>query len=711
MTKRPSITTVNSGFLSSETINANYETIAAKFDNTLSLDGSTPNSMSADFDMNGNDILNAGSVNTSSLYIGGSLVTVTTVSAISGIETYSTVAAMVADTDLVVGQIVQTLGYYSAGDGGGNYYEVVAASTGTVDGGRFINLATHQAKGLFVNGDIYVDQFGAVGDGSTDDHTAISNAFTYYKTQQNVFTSGGSGGNVKSKGNLVFNQKVYRVSQKITVDDIRAVNIIGKRSILIGEDSAGVSTFADYILELTGSVFDVTITGLCFESTSTGCIKIDADNISMSQVDIVDCRFITDAYSSETGIAIDYTNRSSILKIKDSVFNRIRQALHVRNGDLHIFDNCWFGTAINATYSNKQAYIQLDKGFHTTKNSLFAGGPGDKTGTETAFYNVGVEGAAAPDADNGGIVIRDTRIGFEAGAGFLVNWFVENNNNASDFHNGIVLKNITTSPREDKVTVLDSTTAAGLIRLFNMPHRIEVDGVACSLLNLVGIDAGSTTSLSALRGVVPTVLPQDSKVISFIDDQDSSFVFEWKNVTSQNIFLVEGTDKTEYNRWMEMFGLFDYIWKSDTPTGVGTEIYVDPWFTDFSTVAGQTYEVYGFCEPRVSTGTGIEIPVHGHLHVQYDESANSGSGALWAVYKSLVDDSNMPISIEIKGGFKVSGTWSESINHTTNGANATLSIRLRHAVSPGSVNVACPALMIRPITYNFNRKVIAADDA
>ena len=43
-------------------VNQNNDTLEAAFQNTLSRDGSSPNHMNADLDMNGNDILNVGSI-------------------------------------------------------------------------------------------------------------------------------------------------------------------------------------------------------------------------------------------------------------------------------------------------------------------------------------------------------------------------------------------------------------------------------------------------------------------------------------------------------------------------------------------------------------------------------------------------------------------------------------------------------------------------
>ena len=77
---------------------------------------------------------------------------------------FETVAAMVASTDLNVGDHVRTLGYYAIGDGGGNDYDVVAAATGTDDQGLYIDLATHQALGLFCDGVWSVKRYGAYTD-------------------------------------------------------------------------------------------------------------------------------------------------------------------------------------------------------------------------------------------------------------------------------------------------------------------------------------------------------------------------------------------------------------------------------------------------------------------------------------------------------------------------------------------------------------------
>ena len=75
MSKQPTITTIATGFYSTSALNTNFENIRDQFDNTLSLDGSTPNAMTADFDLNSQDLLNGNYVYTQRLYLGGIRVT------------------------------------------------------------------------------------------------------------------------------------------------------------------------------------------------------------------------------------------------------------------------------------------------------------------------------------------------------------------------------------------------------------------------------------------------------------------------------------------------------------------------------------------------------------------------------------------------------------------------------------------------------------
>ena len=62
MAKRPTTTSITTGHASITALNANITALKEGFDNTLSRDGSSPNTMSADLDLNGNDITNVATI-------------------------------------------------------------------------------------------------------------------------------------------------------------------------------------------------------------------------------------------------------------------------------------------------------------------------------------------------------------------------------------------------------------------------------------------------------------------------------------------------------------------------------------------------------------------------------------------------------------------------------------------------------------------------
>ena len=96
---------------------------------------------------------------------------------LSSLRSFPTVAAMVAVTDLSVGDFVATESYLAGKNKGGAIYAVVAAGTGTIDGGEFIALAgptNFQAK-LIPAIVVTASQYGATGAG--DDTTEIKALF------------------------------------------------------------------------------------------------------------------------------------------------------------------------------------------------------------------------------------------------------------------------------------------------------------------------------------------------------------------------------------------------------------------------------------------------------------------------------------------------------------------------------------------------------
>lgn len=75
MAKRPTLTTISSGYYSTGQLNNNFSAIETAFDITVSRDGSTPNTMNSDFDLNNNDVINVKTVEASRIVVSGSDVT------------------------------------------------------------------------------------------------------------------------------------------------------------------------------------------------------------------------------------------------------------------------------------------------------------------------------------------------------------------------------------------------------------------------------------------------------------------------------------------------------------------------------------------------------------------------------------------------------------------------------------------------------------
>lgn len=62
---------ITSGYASVDLLNENFDAIEAAFEKVLFRDGTSPNTLTADLDVNHQDLLNVGNINTTGLTVGG----------------------------------------------------------------------------------------------------------------------------------------------------------------------------------------------------------------------------------------------------------------------------------------------------------------------------------------------------------------------------------------------------------------------------------------------------------------------------------------------------------------------------------------------------------------------------------------------------------------------------------------------------------------
>lgn len=153
-------------------IAANHNLIEAAVENTLSRDGTSPNQMEADLDLNNNDILNANSISTQTLRIAGLNVSASGVTTVPAMLVYS-----VSDLRLLGAgtypYVVYLSSYYASipGYGAGHLYYDSADSSSADNGVTiFVDAAGRRWKRLH-KGDIPAEFAGCVPDDDTFDNT------------------------------------------------------------------------------------------------------------------------------------------------------------------------------------------------------------------------------------------------------------------------------------------------------------------------------------------------------------------------------------------------------------------------------------------------------------------------------------------------------------------------------------------------------------
>lgn len=149
---------------------------------------------------------------------------------------YKSVAEMKADSLLSAGMTACTVGYYAINDGGGATYIIRAKQESDVDdGGSLHTLANGNVAELVVeNGTVYPEQFGAKGDGATDDTEVFRKATaTGYRVKGSTTKTYYITGQVRSDNNIYIQDCNLKIlSQPDALRIFLAQNIMLDRVII-----------------------------------------------------------------------------------------------------------------------------------------------------------------------------------------------------------------------------------------------------------------------------------------------------------------------------------------------------------------------------------------------------------------------------------------------------------------------------------------------
>lgn len=222
-------------------------------------------------------------------------------------QVFSTVSDLNAATEITASDYVIIENYSATNNSGPMFGEIVAASTGTDDGGSFIDLSgsSLQFKQHFVDNKANIKKFGAEGDGTTIDYTAIQNAMDY------IVSLGGGEVYVPSTGN---SSNAYYIGSNTLLITGNSVSLVGenKRSSYIKSDN--VSTLAN---SGTTARFYVDARNIYFESTANSAKVLDFTYFKHGTFE--DCQFLAAGGSNPscvygTGTAAGSTPYYNIFK-------------------------------------------------------------------------------------------------------------------------------------------------------------------------------------------------------------------------------------------------------------------------------------------------------------------------------------------------------------------------------------------------------------
>lgn len=180
-------------------------------------------------------------------------------------EFFSTVAEMAAATEYSVGNVVKCSDYAVGNDAGVMFFVAVPTGTGVADGGAFIDGVGVQWQQLFTASIRSIKQYGAVGDGVTD-NTAVFNTIQN-SSHENWLVPDGTYYSRLDFGD----DSTFRLSAKAVIDLLAPSNWFPRLSIQekeyidinktnkTADDPSPVIEPGDYVGLITGQAQDIRV--------------------------------------------------------------------------------------------------------------------------------------------------------------------------------------------------------------------------------------------------------------------------------------------------------------------------------------------------------------------------------------------------------------------------------------------------------------------
>lgn len=205
---------------------------------------------------------------------------------------FNTVADMKASTQLSSGDYARTLGYYNRNDGGGAYYKI----SSTQPSGYYETLGNMLYAELITEDAMDVRQFGAKGDGATDDRPRIVSA-------------------INNANELYFSPGTYLINSAIFIPSDKKITGHGDDSVILAGSTFNIINTSDThnieisSLKLDGDAENKQTAGTLTEAVN-GIAAKHVQDIIIDNVTFTNMGYLPQQY------AIDGTSGGDMLRLQ-----------------------------------------------------------------------------------------------------------------------------------------------------------------------------------------------------------------------------------------------------------------------------------------------------------------------------------------------------------------------------------------------------------